>query len=420
MSHPMQDVIYKLPLSQFFHSCEWPTDTLAKAVNVLGGGTPDTDIADYWHPQEIPWATPTDITGTEGNEIVSTERYISRSGLRQSTLVPENSVLMTSRATIGAAKINRVPMAINQGFATLVPKAGFSAEYLFYLIEIIRPTLVRLGAGTTFLEVSRREIKKILIRIPEENEQRRIASALKLASDAIAKTKAELDATREFTRSLTAALLVPSTDERWQPTTFASIIREKIRNGYSPACPQDPTGAWVLSLDALTDERFNSDGIKPAPIDDDGLLPFKLEIDDILVSRSNTPELVGRAGRYVGQPEVAYYPDLMMRIRVNSNIVSPAFAELLLRSSNARRWLKSRASGTSGSMVKIKRRDILSLPILLPSPTRQTEIVSTVAAAYAALDSVKKRLSSLQEVNKCLLQNLLTGKIRIPEGVLNE
>lgn len=216
---------------------------------------------------------------------------------------------------------------------------------------------------------------------------------------------------------MTSQLMLPSQGENWEMTTFVTLLKEKIRNGYSPVCPQDPTGAWILSLEALNDEGFNCSGVKPAPIEDQGLLPFRLEVDDILVSRSNTPELVGRSGRFLGHPDVTYYPDLMMRIRVDRDRVSPAFAELILQSTKAKRWLKSRASGTSGSMVKIKRRDILSLPVHLPSIARQIEIVDAVSTAKQATIAAESKLLALGELKRSLLQNLLTGKIRIPESI---
>lgn len=197
-----RDVIYQLPLKQFNGECPWPVHTIGQLAEVLGGGTPDTDVIEYWEPPEIPWATPTDITGTEGNEILTTERSISAAGLKQSTLVPANSVLMTSRATIGAAKINRVPMAINQGFAALCAKDDHSAEYLFHLLDILRPTLIRLGAGTTFLETSRREVRKVQVRVPGGDEQRRIATALNVADEAFQAACAELGAAKELKRSL--------------------------------------------------------------------------------------------------------------------------------------------------------------------------------------------------------------------------
>ncbi|NCA70192.1 MAG: hypothetical protein EOM91_08795 [Sphingobacteriia bacterium] len=270
--------------------------------------------------------------------------------------------------------------------------------------------------STQMRNLNWRDYQRLLLPWPDIDEQRRIAAALKLADDAIAKAKAELEATRELKRSLTLELLDSSRGKNWKKTTFSSLVSEKIRNGYSPICPQDPTGAWVLSLDALKDDGFNPDGIKPAPVEDEGLLPFRLVSDDILVSRSNTPELIGRCGRYIGVPEVAYYPDLMMRVRVNRDIVCPDFAEMLLQSIYARRWFKSRASGTSGSMVKIKRRDIMSLPVLYPSLDKQSEIVGAVASVREAVNASEMRLLALKQIKKSLLQNLLTGKIRLPSS----
>lgn len=272
--------------------------------------------------------------------------------------------------------------------------------------------------STQMRNLNWRDYQRLLLPWPEVEEQRRISAALKMADDAIQKARAELEAARDFKSALVAQLLAERS-EQWEKTTFSTLISEKIRNGYSPVCPQDPTGAWVLGLDALSDDGFDADGVKPAPVGDEGLLPFRLKVDDILVARSNTPELVGRVGRYTGKPEHAYYPDLMMRIRVIQDRVSPEFAELLLQNAAGRKWIKSRASGTSGSMVKIKRRDIMSMPVRLPVQAQQDTIISLVLAAKKVIATSEMKLDALRATKKSLLQNLLTGRIRIPEGAIN-
>jgi len=388
----------------------WSINRLTDHINVVAGQSPPSET---YNDKGV--GMPFLQGCTEfGDEIPITKFWCTA----PNKIAPTNSTLMSVRAPVG--ELNRADQAyaIGRGLAALVAK-GMNPDFLYYGLHRWKESFQRLGQGSTFEAITARQLKQVIVAAPTDpNEQRRIAAALKLADDAIAKAKAELEATRELKRSLTAELLQPPKGAGWDKTTFASLVNEKIRNGYSPMCPQDPTGAWVLGLDALTDDGFNQQGIKPAPIEDEGLLPFKLVVDDILVSRSNTPELVGRSGRYIGNPEIAYYPDLMMRIRVNRDLVSPEFAEMLLQSSNARRWLKSRASGTSGSMVKIKRRDIMSLPVLLPGTTKQNEIVETVSAAKEAVISAENKLIALQQVKKSLLQNLLTGKIRVPPGVI--
>lgn len=188
--------------------------------------------------------------------------------------------------------------------------------------------------STQMRNLNWRDYQRLLLPWPGLEEQRRIATVLGAADKAVKKARAERVAAQELRASLLLQLFTDPAN-KWEQTKFSTLISEPIRNGYSPVCPQDPTGAWVLGLDALTDSGFNAAGAKPAPIEDRGLKPFRLESDDILISRSNTPELVGRVGRYTGNPEHAYYPDLMMRIRVISARVLPQFAELLLRSAAA-------------------------------------------------------------------------------------
>ena len=198
-------------------------------------------------------------------------------------------------------------------------KSDMSGSTVSNFVQVLRPDPAKVDArflGWALFELQRtgiiervqqqstqmrnlnwRDYQRLLLPWPVLGEQSRIAAALELADNAITKAMAELGATQELHRSLTIRLLKPPPGATWEKTTFASLVSEKIRNGYSPSCPQDPTGAWVLSLDALSDSGFNPDAVKPAPIQDVGLLPFRLRVDDILVSRSNTPELVGRSGR---------------------------------------------------------------------------------------------------------------------------
>ncbi len=156
---------------------------------VVGGATPDTGVPEYWFPAEVPWATPTDITSCPGMCISTTERRISKLGLSacSANLLPANSCLLTSRATIGECRINTEPMATNQGFASLVPLEGTDPLFLFYLTYHLKPTFARLAAGTTYTEISKREVRKVKCRVPEDiEEQRAISSAIKAADDVLA------------------------------------------------------------------------------------------------------------------------------------------------------------------------------------------------------------------------------------------
>lgn len=180
--------IYDLPLQEWNRDTGWEIKSIGDVASVVGGGTPDTGNPAYWNPGEVFWATPTDISACSGIHMSHTERKISQEGVNScsATVLPPNSILLTSRATIGECRINTVPMATNQGFASLVPKPGTDHRFLFYLAQFLKPAFVRLGCGSTYLEVSRREVRRVRFPCPDDAEQIAIAEALSEVDEALA------------------------------------------------------------------------------------------------------------------------------------------------------------------------------------------------------------------------------------------
>ena len=186
----------------------WMAMTIADAATVVGGGTPSRNQPTYWNG-DVPWATPTDITGLSGRIIAETAASITEAGLASSsaTLLPPNSLLMTTRATIGACAINRVAMATNQGFQSLVPKRDVEVDFLYYLMQHHTRRLQRSAAGSTFLEVSNRTVRGFRVYLPHRSEQRKIAAVLSSMDDSIEESRRSLDSLQAVKHSLMSALL---------------------------------------------------------------------------------------------------------------------------------------------------------------------------------------------------------------------
>lgn len=165
---------------------DWGVVTIVDICEVIGGSTPSTNKKEYWNG-DILWAVPTDITKLKGNIISNTEKKITKVGLSAcaARLLPEGSILLTSRATIGACAINTKPMATNQGFASLICKANVHNLFIFYKIVSMRKKLERLGSGSTFKETSKRSIRAIRISLPPLHEQKRIAEILSAVDEDI-------------------------------------------------------------------------------------------------------------------------------------------------------------------------------------------------------------------------------------------
>lgn len=164
----------------------WKEAALGELATIIGGGTPKSSIPVYWDG-EIPWCTPTDITREKGRYLRRTERSISRQGLERSAaeLLPVGSLLLCTRATIGAVKIASFPVATNQGFKSLVPRAGVVGEFLYYKMLSLKDGLVMMGTGSTFLEVSGRDVASLELAVPEVDEQNAIATVMADTDDEI-------------------------------------------------------------------------------------------------------------------------------------------------------------------------------------------------------------------------------------------
>ena len=101
-------------------------------------------------------------------------------------LLPIGTILLSSRATVGECSINKKECTTNQGFQSLISKENISNEFVYYLIQTKRKDLIRKSCGSTFLEISANEVRKIVVFIPTIKEQDKIAKLLSLLDDRIA------------------------------------------------------------------------------------------------------------------------------------------------------------------------------------------------------------------------------------------
>ena len=199
----------------------------------------------------------------------------------------------------------------------------------------------------------------------------------------------------------------------WVNTILSEIILGDIKNGYSPNPPEKDEGYWVLSLGALTGELLDLTQIKPAP-KNSKVLATRLYKDDFLISRSNTQDKVGRTARYQGGMLNLSYPDLMMRFRADKDKVDPIWLEVFLKSGSCVLYFRRNAVGSSATMVKINKKIVSCLPILLPTFPEQQKIARILSIWDAAVNCAQKLLENSKQQKKALMQQLLTGKQRLP------
>ena len=186
----------------------WEQRKLGELSNIVGGGTPSTTNSEYWDG-DIDWYAPAEIG--EQRYVSKSKKTITELGLKKSSarILPVGTVLFTSRAGIGNTAILGKEATTNQGFQSIVPNPNKLDSYFIYsrTNELKRYGEVT-GAGSTFVEVSGKQMSKMPIMIPELSEQEKIGSFFKQLDDTIALHQRKCDELKEIKKTLLKNLFI--------------------------------------------------------------------------------------------------------------------------------------------------------------------------------------------------------------------
>jgi type I restriction enzyme S subunit len=142
---------------------DWAVGSIDDLAEIAGGSTPSTQEPQFWEPPEHYWATPKDLSDLATPAILGTARRISSLGLKQigSGLQPRGTVLLSSRAPIGYLGISEVPLAVNQGFIAMRPRAEGLRHFLLRWAASAKDAILSRANGSTFLEISKSNFRTI-------------------------------------------------------------------------------------------------------------------------------------------------------------------------------------------------------------------------------------------------------------------
>lgn len=148
---------------------EWEEGTLDDILSIKGGTTPSTKEPKYWNGK-IAWTSPRDVTSLNGIYLFDTDRKITEDGLKQisSGLLPAGTLLMSSRAPVGALAYAEIPLAINQGYIAIIDNKGYSKEFIYLWLKLNMDLVRSYSNGSTFMEISKSAFKALNIQIPPQ------------------------------------------------------------------------------------------------------------------------------------------------------------------------------------------------------------------------------------------------------------
>ena len=147
----------------------WTLGTISDLGTVVGGSTPSKSNPEYYTEDGIAWITPKDLSINKAKFISHGENDITELGLKNSSasIMPEGTVLFSSRAPIGYIAIASDEVTTNQGFKSVVPKPAIGTAYVYYFLKHNLPVIEGMASGSTFKEVSGSTMKNVPAVIPD-------------------------------------------------------------------------------------------------------------------------------------------------------------------------------------------------------------------------------------------------------------
>lgn len=395
----------------------WSKVALAEVATIVSGATPKTGVSEFWDGG-IPWATPKDLSDLGTATIAQTPRTISEAGLRScaATILPAGSVLFSSRAPIGHVAINTVPMATNQGFKSLVPKAGkLEAGYLYHWLRANREQLESLGNGATFKEVSKAVVSRVEIPLPPIEEQRRIAAILDHAN-ALRGAAAAALASFDDLRAATFRHMFGDVEAAMHEggcAVFGDHVAE-LQGGRNlvGSDPSADAPYRVLKISAVTSGIFRPGESKPLPTDYVPASSHLVRPGDLLMSRANTTAMVGATALVSETPRNLALPDKLWRlVWRDPDRVEPIYMVALLQTPAIRRALSARSSGTGGSMKNISKAKLMQMPFPVASISEQAVFAKRARAMDSGSGGAFKRLRTLDDLARTLQARAFSGRL---------
>jgi len=365
-------------------------------LDILGGGTPSTKNNEYWDGK-VNWAT---LVDTKEKYLYSTKRKISEKGLQKSNakLLPINTVIFSSRATIGDVSIAKVKTATNQGYKNFVCNPEkIHYEYLYYILKSLSKNIEALASGMAYPEINKNQISNFKIPLPPLSVQEKIVQEM-----GTIETRGEV-IEREIEEKENEINILINHDHESEKINLDQLCNKVTDGSHNPPLAL-PQGLPMLSSKNILNNSINFHN--PRWIDEKGFQKENKRTDvqegDVLLT------IVGAIGRVALVPKNIQKFTLQRSVSVlkpKKEMIKPEFLAYCLRTKDIQKHLNDMAHGVAQKGVYLK--EIKSLKIPLPPLFEQETIVKQIEQIETKLEKLNKEFNDLKLKRKEVLKKYL-------------
>lgn len=336
-------------------------------------------------------------------------------------------------------KESDLPALLVQRVARLRTKEKLDSRFLFYMFGtdswLKYVEIVKTNSGIP--HISNGDIKNFLFPFPPHPEQKKIAAILSSVDEVIEKTQAQINKLKDLKTGMMQELLSPREGSPqalkmgytefkdspvgripvgWDVVDFKDIVAA-IYSGWSPSCEQRPRSGneWgILKTTAVVWSGYTPEENK---VLSDELSPVENAVvgtGDLLITRKGPRDRVGVCVYVESTPKNLMVPDTVFRVLLKEkDNIEREYVSLHLSSEvNQRIWDKKKV-GLAEAQVNINHQILNATKVALPPKDQQQRICSVISALNQRILGKQTKLVSNQNLKKALMQDLLTGKVRV-------
>lgn len=411
----------------------WKRKTLSElAVYINGFAFKPED----WNTQGLPIIRIAQITGSSKNF----DYYDQNLG--ETYKISHGDLIFSWSGTLTVVEWKGGDAWLNQHLFKVIPKPGVSKRFLYHLLKFCIDEMDKRAHGSTMKHIKRGELNEFHVNVPDNiHEQQFISNILDSLESKMDTTKQTISKLQEIKAGLLHDLLTrgigangrlrpifqqaphlyKKSPQGWIPKEWSigelDNALNTIEAGKSPSCPDIPahTGEWgVLKVSAVHPDGFRAHENKIVEQTELQDQRYEVKSGDLLITRANTPELVGLPCLVHTDRERLMLSDKTLRLHVKEGY-EKAFIFISLTQPYVRSQIQIAATGTSMSMKNISQSSLKRLNMKFPPHAEQVLIAERILDAGKRISDENALLKKMEQQKAGLMNDLLTGRVRVTE-----
>ncbi|MGB4781900.1 restriction endonuclease subunit S [Candidatus Methylomirabilis sp.] len=402
----------------------WQKRCIRDVGAVVTGRTPSTKREDFYGG-DYNLISPADLDN--GKYVITAHKRLTNTGFMQCRALPKDTVLVGCIGNVG--KLGMVAdkqSATNQQINAVICNQENNPHFIYYSFHSNRSRLEQAADKTTVPILNKTNFENFEIAVPPLAEQHKIASVLGLVQRALEQQERLIALTTELKKTLLHKLFaeglrgepqkqtdIGSVPESWDVATLEDIA-VAFDYGTSVKCEHGKAGAPVLRIPNVLGGSIDLSDLKHGQPKRSELEQLRLQDGDLLFVRTNgVLENAGRCALYRGELEGCYFASYLIRVRVDSSKVLPAFVNEYARTERGRSFLSGRAIRTADGKFNINSGTLKRVLLPLPGLDEQKEFVRQLDLVERKFTLHESKRSALSNLFRTLLHQLMTAQIRV-------